>query len=168
MSAINSMDLMFLNSAVAHLHVLAEPFFFQDISLLYFLFCKMALLDIYINGKTNTHVQGFFLYPWGLSGLFSSPFSRGYRSRWRARFPRLLRFQSFVCYLSSLLLKWCNPRVFFNKNFYAAELMCTQHIGLIKGCNKGLLLNSINCNILWTISFSSLLTSRSLLLCFPP
>lgn len=45
--------------------------------------------------------------------------------------------------------------------------MCTQHIGLIKGCNKGLLLNSINCNILWTISFSSLLTSRFVAL-FPP
>lgn len=43
-----------------------------------------------------------------------------------------------------------------------------QHIGLIKGCNKGLLLNSINCNILWTTSsFSSLLTSRSILLPFP-
>lgn len=47
--------------------------------------------------------------------------------------------------------------------------MWKQHIGLIKGCNKGLLLNSINCNILWTVSsFCSRLTSRSALLPFFP
>lgn len=46
--------------------------------------------------------------------------------------------------------------------------MCMEHIGLIKGCNKGLLLNSISCNILWTISsFSSRLTSSSASLPFP-
>lgn len=38
---------------------LAEPFFLQDISLLYFLFCKMALLDIYISENKYTFT-GYF------------------------------------------------------------------------------------------------------------
>lgn len=74
MSVFNSMDLIFLNSAVAHLCVapsLSPSFSRISVYYIYFLFCKMVLLDIYISEKQIHILQGFFLYPWGPSGLFS-------------------------------------------------------------------------------------------------